>query len=131
MYKRAGLGSSGECPILPAKDNPPYGAGRFGCWTCTVVRRDRAMQALESTGDSELRPLIHWKKWLLASRDLPSNRWKRRRNGAPGPGPLTLGFRRHILQRLHLAEAESGFKLISRSELKQIYRLWREDGARI
>jgi DNA sulfur modification protein DndC len=34
--------ASGECPVLRAPDAPPCASGRFGCWTCTVVRRDRS-----------------------------------------------------------------------------------------
>jgi len=46
LYKEA----SGECPIFRDAKDAPCGKGRFGCWTCTVVRKDKAMLNLISSG---------------------------------------------------------------------------------
>ena len=43
MYRNA---QSGECPLVIDKSTPSCGGGRFGCWTCTVVQKDRSMEAM-------------------------------------------------------------------------------------
>ncbi|MBL8235063.1 MAG: hypothetical protein JNL98_41560, partial [Bryobacterales bacterium] len=43
LYRNA---SGGECPLVIDKDQAPScgtGSSRFGCWTCTVVEKDRSM----------------------------------------------------------------------------------------
>ncbi|TKJ29033.1 MAG: phosphoadenosine phosphosulfate reductase, partial [Chloroflexi bacterium B3_Chlor] len=46
LYKDA----SHEDSMIQQPSSPPYGRGRFGCWTCTVVRKDRALTSLVSNG---------------------------------------------------------------------------------
>ena len=92
LYKK----SSGECPIIRDPKGSPCGKGRFGCWTCTVVRKDRAVQSLVREGHTELLSLLLFRNWLLEIRDRPEYRCKRRRNGAPGMGPFTLSARQEI-----------------------------------
>jgi len=41
LYKLYASASSGECPIQIDTSTPSCGNSRFGCWTCTVVERDR------------------------------------------------------------------------------------------
>ncbi len=41
---------SGECPIVRDPRGTPCGTGRFGCWTCTVVRQDRAVTSMVAEG---------------------------------------------------------------------------------
>jgi len=36
--------SNGECPIQIDTSTPSCGNSRFGCWTCTVVDRDKASE---------------------------------------------------------------------------------------
>jgi hypothetical protein len=38
--------SNGECPIQIDTSTPSWGNSRFGCWTCTVVDRDKASEGL-------------------------------------------------------------------------------------
>lgn len=119
--------SSGECPIVRDPNSSPCSKGRFGCWTCTVIRRDKSMMNLISEGHSSLQPLLDWKRCLLAIRDNPHYRYKKRRNGVAGLGPLTLRARKLLLKKLLDAEQFSGRRLISRRELKLIYDHWRND----
>lgn len=100
---------------------------RFGCWTCTVVRRDRATEGLISDGHTDLLPLLEFRNWLLAIRDRSVYRCDRRRNGDAGKGPFTLAARREILERLLRVQRQSGFRLITEAELKAIGGLWRRD----
>lgn len=123
LYRRA----SGECPIVRDPQGAPCGKGRFGCWTCTVVRKDRGLTGLTEDGYPELQPLLDFRNWLQEMRDETEYRCRRRRNGAPGPGPLTLDARQLILRKLHAAERKAGIKLIRTGEQDLIYRLWADD----
>ena len=42
LYKLYASASNGECPIQIDTSTPSCGNSRFGCWTCTVVERDKA-----------------------------------------------------------------------------------------
>jgi len=119
--------ASGECPIIHDPKGTPCAKGRFGCWTCTVVRRDHAVENLVSAGQSRLKPLLDFRNWLIHIRDDPSFRCERRRNGALGLGPFTLAARQTILTRLLQAKEESGLQLITSKELLKIKALWKED----
>jgi DNA sulfur modification protein DndC len=119
--------ASGECPIMRDPKGTPCGKGRFGCWTCTVVRKDRAVENLVRAGYDGLKPLLTFRDWLADVRDNPAFRCKRRRNGKPGPGPFTLQARKQILQRLLAAQREAGRELVTSDELRAIHELWRQD----
>ena len=123
LYKDAG----GECPSIRDPRGPPCGKGRFGCWTCTVVRKDRAMTSMIAEGHAELEPLLAWRNWLMEVRDDKGFRCAHRRNGNRGLGPFTLGARREILRRLLVAQRRCPWELISASEICLIRQLWRED----
>jgi 3'-phosphoadenosine 5'-phosphosulfate sulfotransferase (PAPS reductase)/FAD synthetase len=47
--------SNGECPIQIDTSTPSCGNSRFGCWTCTVVDRDKASEGLLASGDDSWR----------------------------------------------------------------------------
>lgn len=76
------------------------GKGRFGCWTCTVVRKDKAVKSLIENGFTELKPLYDYRNWLMEIRDNPYYRCSRRRNGVSGLGPFTLNARKEMLREL-------------------------------
>ena len=44
MYQGATEG--GECPLVVDSSTPSCGSSRFGCWVCTVVNKDRSMEAM-------------------------------------------------------------------------------------
>ena len=46
LYKLYASASNGECPIQIDTSTPSCGNSRFGCWTCTVVDRDKASEGL-------------------------------------------------------------------------------------
>lgn len=116
-----------ECPLVREPVGSPCAKGRFGCWTCTVVRKDEAVAGLIDAGYEYLRPLLEYRDWLQDMRHRAANRCSRRRNGTPGPGPLTLAARRLALQRLREAEHRSGLRLLHPGEADLIHQLWRED----
>ena len=105
----------------------PCGKGRFGCWTCTVVRKDRAVRNLIRQGYDELSPLLEFRDWLMEVRDLPAYRCRQRRNGTLGPGAFTITARREILGRLLLAQEQSNLTLVAEEELILIQQLWTMD----
>jgi DNA sulfur modification protein DndC len=123
------LASGGECPSYSLGDglNATCGGSRFGCWTCTVVRRDRAGEGL-AEDDDRYELLLEFRNWLSRMRYERKRRWNVRRNGAPGPGPLRLSTRRDILGKLAEIQRMTGFPLLLNEELVEIQRLWRLDG---
>ncbi len=122
LYKDA----SGECPIQIDTSTPACGNSRFGCWTCTVVDKDKSGQGLLASGDQRMKRLIEFRETLLEFRD-PANGWRdaRRVNGDEGPGPLTIEARRELLARLLKLQEETGIKVISDDELFLIQRIWK------
>jgi DNA sulfur modification protein DndC len=123
LYQDAGA----ECPIIKDPNGTPCGTGRFGCWTCTVVRRDKAVSSMVTEGHAGLEPLLEFRNWLAKMRDDPTNRCRFRRNGVKGLGPLTLSARKTILRRLLAAESAAARRLIGKSEVTAIKALWKMD----
>lgn len=120
-------GASGECPVIKPPNAPPCASGRFGCWTCTVVRRDKSAESMVQAGDTELLPFLEFRNWLSVFRNDHSKRWPTRRRGTNGPGPFTLAARAEILERLEDLEMKSGIEVLRAEERVLIAELWRED----
>ena len=123
LYRHA----NGECPIIRNSTATPCAGSRFGCWTCTVVRRDRAMEGLILSGHDGLQPLLDFRNWLSRVRNDHRMRWSTRRNGNIGPGPFSVAARRTILSRLLAAQRAVGFQLIGADEIKAIKNEWAND----
>ena len=126
LYKLYSNASGGECPLVVDESTPSCGNSRFGCWTCTVVDRDRASEGLLASGDDRMEKLIEFRETLLFYRD-PENgkRDMKRMNGAEGPGPLRLEGRKELLSRLVALQEETGLKLITQEELLLIQKFWK------
>jgi DNA sulfur modification protein DndC len=120
-------GASGECPLIKAPEAAPCASGRFGCWTCTVVRHDRSARALIEAGHMELQPYLEFRDWLAIIRNDKARRWCRRRNGVEAPGPFTLTARHEILERLEALEKLVGTVLLPDEERQAIQSLWALD----
>lgn len=142
MYKNA---QEGECPLVIDKSTPSCGNSRFGCWTCTVVKKDVSMESTIQSGEKWLKPLLEFRNWLVSIGDPELKRDIRsiqRRNGKiqffdnDGKesiiwGPYTLEFRRKILEKLLKTQKaiqknkpEANSILITEEELKKIRQLW-------
>ena len=138
LYKNAG---GGECPLILSKEDAPScgtTSPRFGCWTCTVVAKDRSMRGLIASGHEEaatLERLFDFREWLVDLREDDSNRQRVRRDGNTRSrpdgsrvlGPFTIQVRKIILQRLQELEVETGWPLISGAEQEIIEDIWRRD----
>lgn len=122
--------ASGECPTIREVKSAPCGKARFGCWTCTVAKNGVTLRNLVASGNNHLKPLLRFRLWLDKERNNPQYRWSRRRNGAPGLGPMTMAWRRRALKKLLQAQVESGLELVSSDEIRAIRREWANDDAR-
>jgi len=132
LYRDA---EGGECPVVLSKDEAP-GCGtkssRFGCWTCTVVEKDKSLQGYIDAGHDGYQPLLDFRDNLVAYRKNQSMRSAIRRNGrltfdATGkhiPGPFTIQARKEILAELLRVQAEFGSPLISEEEINLIHKIW-------
>jgi len=132
LYRDA---EGGECPVVLSKDEAP-GCGtpnsRFGCWTCTVVEKDKSLQGFIDSGKHLYQPLVGFRDWLVDIRNDPNRRSAIRRNGRLTfdltgkhiPGPFTIQARREILDRLLVVQSEFGGRLISDDELELIHKTW-------
>ena len=126
LYKLYNAAGGGECPIQIDTSTPACGNSRFGCWTCTVVERDKASEGLLQSGDERMEHLLGFRETLLEFRD-PENghRDMRRQNGAEGPGPLKIESRRELLRRLLKLQEETSLTLIAPEELLLIQQMWK------
>jgi DNA sulfur modification protein DndC len=116
--------ASGECPTVREVKSAPCGKARFGCWTCTVAKNGTTLRNLVASGYTNLGPLLELRLWIEQHRNNVRFRRTRRRNGAPGPGPMTLPWRRLALTKLLEAQELSGFQLVSQEELDAIEAEW-------
>lgn len=136
--------NASECPLVVDNTTPSCGNSRFGCWVCTVVTKDKAIEALIESGEKWLMPLLDIRNFL-ASTQIPEKKrlyreYKRRSgkvsfksdgSGKITPGPYKLEFCKDLLRRILQAEIkvrENGpnkdIKLILPEELHEIRRLW-------
>ena len=127
LYRNA---EGGECPLVLDNEAAPScgtGSSRFGCWTCTVVTKDKSMEGLIDGGHTVFEPLLEFRDWLQIIRDHPDYRERQRRNGTPGVGPFSLEARKKILDRLLTVQSSVGWQLISEEEIGRIRDIWADD----
>jgi len=139
LYRDA---EGGECPIVLSKAEAPgcgTASSRFGCWTCTVVEKDRSLQGFVDSGNHEYKPLIDFRDWLKEIRNNPTHRSVERRNGQVQfdltgkhiPGPFTIQARQMILDKLiKTQEKYGGDPLISKEEIDLIKSIWAQELAK-
>lgn len=149
LYKDS---SAGECPLVIDTKTPSCGNSRFGCWTCTVVTKDRAIEGLIDSGETWLQRLKDFRNKLFET-TLPENKDKvrnyKRRTGrvqyARGsiesdnfnevktvPGPYYLWKRKGWLKELltiekNLKDEGKNIELIRPEELHAIRKEWMFD----
>ena len=61
--------AQGECPLVVDESTPSCGNSRFGCWTCTVVTKDKAMEGLIDNGEDWMLPLLEFRDFLAETQD--------------------------------------------------------------
>ena len=141
LYKSA---QAGECPLVVDDTTPSCGNSRFGCWVCTVVTKDKAMEALIDNGEEWLEPLldfrnylaetqIPYKKHLFREHKRMNGKVQYNRDGSGNiiRGPYKLEFCKELLTSLLQAQIQirkngpnPEFNLILPEELHEIRRMW-------
>lgn len=144
LYK--GASEDGECPLVVSTSTPSCGDSRFGCWVCTLVEKDKSMQAMVRNNEDK-----EWMLPLLKIRDEIDFRNMsedgdkhlrdfRRMNGTvqlfhggPIHGPYKQEMREGLLAKLLSTQQEVRSKgpdsvrkieLIRLEELEEIRRIW-------
>lgn len=125
-----------ECPtVVTSKEHKSCGQSRFGCWVCTVVKKDKSMTALIESGLTWLTPLLKVRNELVDERNLIENRLPQRRNGTDainGMGTYTSKYRASVLKRVLAAQhtiqkTKPHLELITNQELVAIQTIWYRD----
>jgi DNA sulfur modification protein DndC len=135
LYRGA---EGGECPVVMGADDAPScgtKSNRFGCWTCTVVEKDKSLQGFVDGGETRFLPLIEFRTWLKHIRNDRALRQAIRRSGKLTfdptgkviPGPFTISARQQILNRLLAVQSSVGMQLISHEELRLISQHWSDE----
>jgi DNA sulfur modification protein DndC len=122
LYKDA---HAGECFLVTTEGTDPCGNSRFGCWTCTVVDRDKSLEGLIDSGRDEYQELADLREWLITLRDSGHDyRMEKRKNGQDGIGPLRHSVRRDLLDRVTELNDRTAFDLIGTDEIRAIRLVW-------
>jgi DNA sulfur modification protein DndC len=124
LYSKA---TGNECHMVFDMLSPSCGGSRFGCWTCTVVKKDISMQGFIRTGEAWMKPLNEFRDWLKEIREEPKRRMPFRRDGSKGMGPFTFETRKEIFETLLGVEKEMGKELISDQEIAYINEIWTKE----
>ncbi len=140
MYRTA----DSECPLVVDTTTPSCGNSRFGCWVCTVVSRDKSMEAMIDSGQLWMEDLLKirdeladtHKPEILAKvrsiRKLDGRILIKAQRDEASPGPYKFEYCKALLDRVltvqvNLPREADGFELISEAELLEIRRIWRND----
>lgn len=140
LYRNA---SAGECPLVIDTTTPSCGNSRFGCWVCTVARRDTSMEALIDNGEEWMEPLLEFREWLVTTTEPERKREFRdirgrdgrvvfKKDGTLAARTYTLDTSKIMLKKVLEAQVsvrkngpDETMELISNEELCEIRRLWR------
>ncbi|OKH12210.1 sulfurtransferase DndC [Fischerella major NIES-592] len=150
MYR--GATADNECPLVVDSSTPSCGDSRFGCWVCTMVSKDKSMEAMIQNDEEKewMQPLLDIRNELDIENDHDKRDFRRiwgevtlfERNVdgetsvEPIPGPYTKYWREHWLRRVLEAQTQirrtapenmRDLTLITPEELSEIRRIWLED----
>ena len=140
-----GATADNECPLMVEKDLPSCGKSRFGCWVCTMVDKDKSMEAMISN-DSEkswMTPLLNFRnEFGDEDKDRERRAYRRMNGNIQGSygrlfhGPYKKEIREEWLEKLLQIQRdinETGpeefkdLELIRIEELREIRRIWVND----
>jgi len=136
LYRNA---SGGDCPLVIDTTTPSCGKSRFGCWVCSVVKRDKSMEGLVDSGEDWMEPLIEFRDMLVDYRNDRSWRqmWRRNQDQDDADpdnwGPYIPEKRAFMLEELLKAqksvqeEEDPSLVLINYQELVAIQVTWHRD----
>lgn len=107
-------------------DKNVFLGNRHGCWCCTVVSNDKALEQFIQNGYL-LDPLLEYRAFLKAASYDPANRHLIRRRGETAYSLFNITTRIRLLERLLVTQQAVGHELISKEELRVIDVLWKAD----
>ena len=136
--------NASECPLVVDTSTPSCGSGRFGCWTCTVVDKQKSLDSMIENGHEWMEPLAELRHELKLTQDpdmWPKIRQITRRNGNVDlrndgsdytPGPYTIQFRKDYLRKLlegqiQVQKHDHDMILISEEEIHEIQKIWKAE----
>ena len=140
MYR--GATADNECPLMVDKSMPSCGKSRFGCWVCTMVEKDKSMEAMIANDKEKewMFPLLEFRNRFGSEDGDRERRSFRRSNGGlqGNYGRLFHGpYLKHVreewledLLRIQKNINENGpeefrdLELIRQEELQAIRRIW-------
>lgn len=146
MYR--GATQDNECPLVVDTSTPSCGDSRFGCFVCTLVDKDKSMQAMIKNDEDKkwMTPLSEFRdKYLDISNDFERRDFRRmdgrltlmddKDTGGKKlvHGPYLQSYREKLLEELLIAQEKvraSGatgteqFSLIDDQDLEEIRRIW-------
>ena len=149
MYR--GATADNECPLVIDTSTPSCGDSRFGCWVCTMVSKDKSMEAMIQNDEEKewMQPLLDIRNELDIQEDHDRRDFRRiwgnvqlfERNVdgetkvVPIPGPYTKEWREHWIKRVLTAQTKirkndpemRDITLITPEELSEIRRIWLEE----
>jgi DNA sulfur modification protein DndC len=150
MYR--GATADNECPLVVDTSTPSCGDSRFGCWVCTMVSKDKSMEAMIQNDEEKewMQPLLDIRNELDVADDRDKRDFRRiygrvelferNVNGQtsvePIPGPYTKKWREYWLKRVLEAQTQvrktapsdmQEITLITPEELSEIRRIWLEE----
>lgn len=140
MYR--GATADNECPLQIDKSTPTCGKSRFGCWVCTMVEKDKSMEAMIANDQEK-----EWMSSLLEFRnefgneegDRERRSFRRMKGNLQGNygklfhGPYKKEVREEWLEKLLNIQVDinrngpeefSNLELITIPELRAIRRIW-------
>jgi DNA sulfur modification protein DndC len=150
-----GATADNECPLVVDTSTASCGDSRFGCWVCTLVSKDRSMEAMIQNDEEKewLQPLLDIRNELDIHDDRDKRDFRRiygkvelferkskenkdETEVVPIPGPYTKYWREHWLRRVLEAQVQirqtapadmRDIELITNEELGEIRRIWLEE----
>ncbi|MEN9517518.1 MAG: hypothetical protein RLZZ381_106 [Cyanobacteriota bacterium] len=150
MYR--GATEDNECPLVVDTSTPSCGDSRFGCWVCTLVNKDKSMEAMIQNDEEKewLQPLLDIRNQLDIHQDRHRRDFRRlrgkvqlferERKGEKTiqniPGPYVRKWREIWLTKVLEAQIEvrqnapdeyKNICLITPEELSEIRRIWLEE----
>lgn len=133
LYNNA---TGGDCPLVIDTTTPSCGNSRFGCWVCTVVKKDKSMAALIDNGEEWMEPLADFRDMLQENRNKRELRDTKRRGSYIEDentwGPYIEEHRADMLRTLleaqkEVQKSEPELVLINAQELVGIQVTWHRD----
>ncbi len=137
-----GATADGECPLMVEKGLPSCGKSRFGCWVCTMVEKDKSMEAMIANDEEKawMTPLLEFRnRFGDEEHDRERRSFRKMSGNLQGSykqlhhGPYKKEIREQWLEELleiqkdineNGPEEFENLELITLEELRNIRRIW-------